>query len=96
VSTNLPTGTHDLRTFRNFFIARASIAEAFILLEQGQMRKVRNLLLRAIMHNPDWLKNKGVLSLLVESIFGLSTMKFYRSSKFRLKSFVNNHSFFKH
>ena len=89
VSTNLPTGTHDLRTFRNFFIARASIAEAFILREQGQLRKIRRLLLRGIWYDPNWLLNRGVLSLFAESMFSRSILQVYRQSKEHMKEILN-------
>lgn len=89
ICDNLPTDTHELRVFKKWFVARASIAEAFMLRERGQMREVRCLLLRSIWYDARWLLNRGVLSVLAETLFGRSTLHVYRQTKQRMKEMLS-------
>lgn len=51
-------------------VARAYIEEAFSSYGQGDLKHCRAVLLNGLRHNPGWLANRGVLSLLAQSVFG--------------------------
>ncbi len=70
VLTNLPTEGAHLATLRNHVFSEVNIASAFRDYKIGHLAEVPPKVLSAVRIRPLWLKNRGVLSILVKSLPG--------------------------
>jgi len=58
---------------------RARVARGFHAYQQGDLRLMRRHFVQAVVHNPLVLGNLGIVSLLIESMVGSTTMTRYRT-----------------
>ena len=69
----------------HFEMAWAHIGEAFASYQARDFRNVRSNVLAGIIHNPGWLRNRGVISIGLESMVGTTIMRKLRSISRRLR-----------
>lgn len=60
------------RALHHWVLSEVHMAAAFESYSAGELGATRRMILRGIWHNPRWLANKGVLSILGESVLGCS------------------------
>lgn len=66
---NLPATLEQLGKRKNHYLGQAAVNKAFQTFQQGLYLKARKNALRAIQYQPRYLTNRGVLSILVKSLY---------------------------
>jgi glycosyltransferase involved in cell wall biosynthesis len=81
VLANLPQSAIELGSLKEKVKARVHLVDAFENYELGDLSKVRRNVLLAGFYDPILLKNRGIVSIFLESILGTEIMNWLRKSK---------------
>lgn len=81
VSDNLPSESVEARHFIKTFSARAFVEASYISHARGQTSKARRLLLRAFAADRRWLRHRGTLAFLFQTLLGEHVLITYRRAK---------------
>lgn len=78
VVSHLPEELARLRWSKRRTMAGIRIVEAFGSYQQREMKRVRQAVLQALFIYPGWIRNRGMISISLESVLGPSTMRLLR------------------
>ena len=87
VLNNLPEELTHLEQFRSRALARQAISMLFEAYARKDFREVRLAFLEMMKNDPSWLLNRGVLSILLESVLGGRALRHAR----RVSHFILGH-----
>lgn len=80
VLNGLPEPMTSLEGLRRKAYARIWMAEFFEAQQRRDWPRVRRTLLKAVRHDPAWLRNRGVWSIVLESLLGSQIMGYFRNA----------------
>lgn len=81
VLRNLPAEAQQLKRIRSRVLGDVSVASAFQDYAAGRRDRVIGKVLTALRYCPSWLGNRGVISIFVKSLIGLSNGTHYRAGE---------------